>query len=95
MTERTCTRRRLWDACFNIRDLGGYSVPDGRETGWGAVVRADTLARFTPTGYAALVDDGVRTIIDLRRPCELQVSPNPFAQPGPITAPRQRLVPIA
>src|SRR5215213_8706915 len=82
-SEQTWTRRLDWDACFNVRDLGGYPLPDGRETRWGAVVRADTLARLTPTGCAALVDYGVQTIIDLRRPRELETSPNRFAQPGP------------
>jgi protein-tyrosine phosphatase len=81
--ERLWTRRLSWEACFNVRDLGGYPLPDGRQTRWGAVVRADTLSRLTPAGCAALVDYGVRTIIDLRRPRELEVSPNPFALPGP------------
>jgi protein-tyrosine phosphatase len=81
-TERTWTRRLDWDACFNVRDLGGYPLPNGRETRWGAIVRADTLARLTPTGCAALINYGIRTIIDLRRPSEQEVSPNPFAHSG-------------
>jgi protein-tyrosine phosphatase len=42
-------------------------------------VRADNLARLTPAGQQALIDYGVRTIIDLRNPRELSISANPFA----------------
>jgi protein tyrosine/serine phosphatase len=54
-----------------LRDLGGLPTRDGRTTRWGAVVRADALDRLTETGWAALVDYGVRTIIDLRNEDEL------------------------
>ena len=76
------TRRLAWDGCLNVRDLGGYPTPDGHETAWGAIVRADTLSLLTPAGQAALVAYGIRTIIDLRRPDEVAQHPNPFAQAG-------------
>lgn len=72
-----------WEGCFNARDLGGYETVDGRETRWGAIMRADNLARLTETGREALVDHGVRSIVDLRLPAEIQEHPNPFAEPGP------------
>ena len=75
-------RRLLWEGCCNVRDLGGLRTKDGRETRWGAVVRADDLAQLTPAGRAALVDHGVRSIVDLRRPGEAEVAPNPFREPG-------------
>ena len=56
---------------------------DGRETRWHAIVRADNLASLTEAGRAALVAYGVRSIIDLRRPHEVEQSPNPFAHGGP------------
>ena len=55
-----------WDGCFNVRDLGGLGASDGRETRWGAVVRADSLDQLTAAGWAALYEHGVRTVIDLR-----------------------------
>ncbi len=73
------TRRLAWEGCYNIRDLGGFPIEGGGETRWGAVVRADSLSRLTEAGRAALVDYGVRSIIDLRRPAELAEYPNPFA----------------
>ncbi|MCP5098208.1 MAG: tyrosine-protein phosphatase [Chloroflexi bacterium] len=72
-------RRLLWDACYNIRDLGGYATHYNNETRWGAFVRADNLARLSLEGQAALIAYGVRTIIDLRSAYELDIDPPPFA----------------
>ena len=55
-----------WDGCTNARDLGGLGTSDGRMTRWGAVVRSDTPARLTATGWSALYAYGIRTIITLR-----------------------------
>jgi protein-tyrosine phosphatase len=78
------SRRLAWDACYNIRDLGGYPTEDGGQTRWRAIVRADNLCRLTPAGCAALTAYGVRTIIDLRNYFELPRAPHPFAH---LTAP--------
>lgn len=76
-------RARLlrWEACYNTRDLGGYRTADGRETRWGAVVRSDNLSRLTEAGRRAVLDYGIRTIVDLRMPRELAKEPSPFAPP--------------
>ncbi|HEU4974382.1 MAG TPA: tyrosine-protein phosphatase [Baekduia sp.] len=60
-----------WEGCFNVRDLGGLPTADGRRTRRGAVVRADGLDGLTAAGWAALVDHGVRTVVDLRNDDEL------------------------
>ncbi len=70
-----------WDACYNVRDVGGYDTVDGRRTRWGALLRGDNLCRLTHEGQAALVAHGMRTIIDLRSPSE-QIAPHPFADPN-------------
>lgn len=59
-----------WPGCFNVRDLGGLPAAGGRQTRRGAVVRADSLERLSEDGWAALVDHGVRTVIDLRNEVE-------------------------
>lgn len=74
-------RRLAWDACLNARDLGGYRTYDGRETRWGAIARSDNPAQLTEAGQAAVVDYGIRSMVDLRRPDEVQQHPNPFANP--------------
>jgi protein-tyrosine phosphatase len=71
MTERVLT----WEGCLNVRDLGGHVTEDGRTTRFGAVVRADSVRHLTAVGWRALVDYGVRTIVDLRRHDELERDP--------------------
>jgi len=56
----------VWDGCTNVRDLGGLMTCDGLITRWGTVVRSDTPARLTTTGWSALYAYGIRTIISLR-----------------------------
>ncbi len=70
-------RRLDWPSCANVRDLGGHRA-GARESKWHAVVRADNLNRLTEGGRASLVAYGVRTVIDLRDPRELERFPYPF-----------------
>jgi protein tyrosine/serine phosphatase len=71
VTERVLS----WDGCLNVRDLGGHLTEDGQSTRFGALVRADSVRHLTPAGWHALVDYGVRTIVDLRRHDELERDP--------------------
>lgn len=64
-----------WDGCLNVRDLGGHRTEDGRETRYGAIVRADSIRLLSDAGWAAAVDYGVRTIVDLRMDVELAADP--------------------
>jgi protein tyrosine/serine phosphatase len=66
MTERVLA----WEGCLNVRDLGGHPTAAGDVTRFGAVVRADSVQHLTQAGRQALLDYGVRTIVDLRRPDE-------------------------
>lgn len=59
-------RELTWDGCLNVRDLGGHPTEDGGETRYGAVVRADSVRQLTETGWDAVVEYGIRTVIDLR-----------------------------
>jgi protein-tyrosine phosphatase len=80
--QREWSRLLDWEGGLNARDLGGYGTGEGRETRWGAVVRSAALGGLTGAGRAALADYGVRAIVDLRLPGELDREPNPFAEPG-------------
>jgi len=75
-------RQRIlaWEGCLNARDLGGYPTVDGRQTRWGAFTRSDSLTPLTAAGRQAVIDYGIRTIIDLRTPQETVDQPNPFAR---------------
>jgi protein-tyrosine phosphatase len=66
-----------WPDCTNVRDLGG--LPTGnRQLLTGAIIRADNLTRLTEPGQRSLVAYGVRCVIDLRDPRELERFPYPF-----------------
>ena len=77
----TAVERRhfAWEGCFNARDLGGLSTRDGRTTRHGVFLRGDTLCKLTEDGRRSLLEDGVRTVVDLRGAEELEREPNPFA----------------
>jgi protein-tyrosine phosphatase len=68
-------RELAWEGLLNVRDLGGHSTEDGDETRYGRVVRADSVRRLTDAGWQALVDYGIRTVIDLRTDEELKADP--------------------
>jgi protein-tyrosine phosphatase len=61
-------RLLTWNACQNVRVLGGLPLKDGGSTRWRAVARADDLCQLTVEGQLALIDHGIHTIIDLRAP---------------------------
>ncbi|MFN8372229.1 MAG: tyrosine-protein phosphatase [Anaerolineae bacterium] len=60
----------------NVRDLGGCPTADGKQTRWRAFVRADHFQPWSEATQQALVDYGVRLVIDLRAPHELKMNPN-------------------
>lgn len=74
------SRDLVWDGCLNVRDLGGHTTEDGGETRYGAIVRADSLHQLTQDGWQAVVDYGIRTVVDLRMDEEREGDP-------PATAP--------
>ena len=70
-------RAVVFDACLNVRDLGG--VPARRATTRAReFVRADSLCRLSDAGRDAVVSYGVRTVIDLRGHGEVGKDPNPL-----------------
>jgi protein-tyrosine phosphatase len=69
------SRNLAWDGLLNARDLGGHPTEDGDETRWGSVVRADSVRQLSEEGWQAVVDYGVRTVVDLRSQEELAADP--------------------
>jgi protein-tyrosine phosphatase len=69
------TRDLTWDGCLNVRDLGGFPTADGDKTRFGSVVRADSVSQLTQAGWEALVEYGVRTVLDLRGDHEREDDP--------------------
>src|SRR3954469_25453115 len=59
---------------FNLRDLGGYPTEHGRPVRWRRLFRSDGLQRLGPDELPALMDLGIRTVVDLRLPEEVEVA---------------------
>jgi len=66
------SRTHAFSAMFNFRDVGGYTGLDGRTVRWRRLFRSDSLHRLGPADRQAFAELGVRTVIDLRRPHEVQ-----------------------
>jgi hypothetical protein len=71
-------RRLAWDACLNVRDLGGLPSANGTLKP-GILVRASALGSLSEAGRAAMRAHGVRTVIDLRGPDEVEEVKSPYA----------------
>jgi protein-tyrosine phosphatase len=71
-TDTTYERLVTFDSVFNFRDLGGYTGVDGRTVAWRRLFRADGLHRLTSGELGRLADLGIRTVLDLRTPFELE-----------------------
>jgi protein-tyrosine phosphatase len=84
------SRDLAWEGLLNVRDLGGHPTEDGGSTRFGVFVRADNLERLTDTGWRALVDYGVHTVVDLRLAEERGAAP---PRDLPIVALHRPLVP--
>ncbi len=67
------------DGSLNLRDIGGYATAEGRTTRWGRFFRSDSLHQLTNDDQAKLLALGISTIIDLRRPDEVERDPNLMA----------------
>ena len=72
MPDLATERALAWEGCLNARDLGGLTTVDGRRTRPAALIRSDTLCRLSPVGRAALIAHGVRTVVDVRFPSEIE-----------------------
>ncbi len=66
------TRHVRLDALFNVRDLGGYAAGDGLSTRWLTLFRADGINRAKGADLERLRALGLRTVLDLRTPGELE-----------------------
>lgn len=68
------TRHVAFERLHNFRDLGGYRTGDGRTVRRGRLYRSDALSklRATEPDWGRFLSLGVRTVIDLRYPWEIE-----------------------
>ncbi|BCY14593.1 tyrosine-protein phosphatase [Actinoplanes sp. L3-i22] len=72
MVAESYSRNLGFSATYNFRDVGGYPGLDGRQVRWRRLFRADSLHRIDEADTAAFTALGIRTVIDLRRPFEVE-----------------------
>ncbi|MCZ2127366.1 MAG: tyrosine-protein phosphatase [Anaerolineales bacterium] len=78
MTENK-RRIYLWGA-RNFRDLGGYSVADGRKIRWGVLYRSGDLHKLTKNDLRKLESLNLTRVFDFRAEHEAQSRPDQLPQ---------------
>ncbi|MFC6080844.1 tyrosine-protein phosphatase [Sphaerisporangium aureirubrum] len=68
LPQRHITFTRL----HNFRDVGGYPTGDGGTVRWGRLYRSDGLYKLEGEDWERFRELGVRTVIDLRYPFEIE-----------------------
>ncbi|MBO3736284.1 tyrosine-protein phosphatase [Actinoplanes flavus] len=72
MVAEEYSRNLTFSGAFNFRDVGGYAGLDGRRVRWRRLFRADALHSLDEEDAETFASLGVRTVIDLRRPSEVE-----------------------
>jgi protein-tyrosine phosphatase len=65
-------RNLAFSTTYNFRDVGGYPALDGRTVRWRRLFRSDSLHGLAEVDRETFAALGVRTVIDLRRPFEVE-----------------------
>ena len=65
-------RNLAFSTTYNFRDVGGYAGLDGRTVRWRRLFRSDSLHGLAEVDREAFTALGVRTVVDLRRPFEVE-----------------------
>lgn len=64
------------EGAHNVRELGGYPVAGGGQTRYHRFLRSDGLGGLTPADAEFLHAYGVRLVLDLRDPDEVEMNPD-------------------
>jgi len=65
-------RHVTFEKLHNFRDLGSYRTRDGGRVATGTIYRSDSLGKLTGGDWQKFLGLGVRTVIDLRYPWEIE-----------------------
>jgi protein-tyrosine phosphatase len=64
----------------NFRDYGGYSTVNGKMVRWRQLYRSSNLSELTNIGLETFASLGIRMVIDLRTPEEIESNPDRLPQ---------------
>ncbi|WP_412540836.1 tyrosine-protein phosphatase [Longispora sp. K20-0274] len=76
------TRHIAFEKLHNFRDLGGYRTADGRTVAWQRLYRSDSLGKLQGDDQSRFEKLGIRTVIDLRYPFEIEARGRVPESPG-------------
>ncbi len=65
-------RHVAFERLCNFRDVGGYATADGRRVAYGRLYRSDSLGKLDGADWDRFLALGVRTVVDLRYPWEIE-----------------------
>lgn len=65
---------------INVRDVGGYPAGPDRRTRWRTLLRSDAVHLLDDAGRAEFAQIGLRTVVDLRQPSEVERAPDAFGR---------------
>jgi protein-tyrosine phosphatase len=71
-----------WEGFYNARDLGGLPTVAGGSTRYGRLIRSADTRFITASGWEQARDAGIRLVIDLRNPDEVEPGFLPAATLG-------------
>jgi protein-tyrosine phosphatase len=71
-----------WEGFHNARDLGGLPTVTGGSTRYGRLIRSADTRFITASGWEQAHDAGIRVVIDLRNPDEVEPGSRPAATLG-------------
>jgi protein-tyrosine phosphatase len=81
MSEAVTSRFIEFDRLHNFRDVGGYRTAGGSPIRWGRLYRSDSLGRLAGRDLERFQNLGVRAVVDLRYPWEIDTGGRVPEQP--------------
>lgn len=71
-----------FEGANNFRDMGGYPLSSGRKVKEGMLFRSDHLGNLTDSDHLKIKELGIKTVVDLRRVSERELTPNRLNNPA-------------
>ncbi|MGN1149001.1 MAG: tyrosine-protein phosphatase [Lachnospiraceae bacterium] len=84
MSEIETAKPLALESAYNVRDIGFYCNKDGVKLKEGRFLRADALGNLTEKDKTKLEEYGVKAVVDLRSPVEIEKAPCKLCESGKV-----------